>query len=192
MDLSDLVLKSRTIRRFKQSERIGAATLRELVDLARLSPSGGNQQPLKFMIVHKEEDCAKMFPFLAWAGALKDWDGPAPGERPAAYIAILLDKEVSHNAGVDHGIAAQSMALGACERGLGCCMLGAIQRPKIKAEFAIPERYDVLLVLALGKPAERVVVDPVPAGGDTRYSRDAEGVHHVPKRSLDELIVEFG
>ena len=191
MSIADLIRRSRSIRRFAESERISEQTLRELADLARLSPTDGNRQPLKFMLVHEPEDCAKMFPLVAWAGALKDWPGPAEGERPAAYIVILLDKEISDGAGVNHGIAAQSIALGACEKGIGCCMMGAIQRPKIKTAFNIPERYDVLLVLALGKPAEKVVLDPIGEDGETNYWRDEQGVHHVPKRSLDEVVVKF-
>lgn len=192
MSVADLVRKSRSIRRFVESERIPEQTLREFVDLARISPTGGNKQPLKFLIVSEPEECANMFPLVAWAGALKDWPGPAEGERPAAYIVILLDKEVSEGAGVNHGIAAQSIALGACEKGIGCCMMGAIQRPKIKAAFGITEQYDVLLVLALGKPAEKVVLDPIGDDGDTDYWRDEQDVHHVPKRSLEDVIVKFG
>ena len=192
MTVAELVRKSRSIRRFVESERISEQTLRELVDLARLSPTGGNKQPLKFLLVSEPGECAKMFPLVAWAGALTDWPGPAEGERPAAYLAILLDKGVSEGAGVNHGIAAQSIALGACEKGIGCCMMGAIQRPKIKSAFDIPDQYDVLLVLALGKPAEKVLLDPLGLDGDTDYWRDEQSVHHVPKRSLDEVIVRFG
>ena len=191
MSVADLVRKTRTIRRFVEGERITLETLRELVDLARLSASGGNKQPLKFILLHEEKDCERLFPFLAWAGALKDWDGPAEGERPAAYIIILLDKGIAQGPGVNHGIAAQSIALGACERGIGCCMIGSIQRPKIKEAFHVPEPFDVLLVLALGKPAETIVIDPLPEDGNTDYWRDEAGAHHVPKRSLDELIVAF-
>lgn len=191
MSFADLVRKSRSIRRFAQSERIPEATLRELVDLARLSPTGGNGQSLKFMIVSDEDDCAGLFPHVAWAGALKDWPGPSEGERPAAWIIILLDKDIAQGAGVNHGIAAQSIALGACEKGIGCCMIGSIKRPAVRELFNIPERFDVLLILALGKPAERVVIDPLGADGATAYWRDEQGVHHVPKRSLDDLIVSF-
>ena len=191
MAMADLVRRTRTIRRFAQSDRIPLATLRELTDLARLSASGGNNQPLKFILLHEEADGERLFPLVAWAGALKDWDGPVEGERPAAYIILLLDKSIAQSPGVNHGIAAQSIALGACEKGIGCCMMGSIQRPKIKEAFHIPEAYDVLLVLALGAPAESVVIDPLPEDGVTNYWRDENGVHHVPKRSLDELIVGF-
>jgi len=188
--MSELVKKSRTYRRFYENQSVSTENLRKLVDLARLSPTAGNKQPLKFMLSNTPERNAKIFPSLAWAGYLKEWAGPAEGERPAAYIIILGDKQVSANFGVDHGIAAQSIMLGAVERGLGGCMIGSVNRPKLAAELGIAERYEILLALALGKPKETVVIEPVGAEGDIKYRRDEKGGHHVPKRSLDELIVK--
>lgn len=188
--VEDLVARNRSFRRFAEHEPVPDTLLRELIDLARLSASGGNVQPLKYMLSCDADRNALIFPCLAWAGHLKDWPGPAQGERPAAYIVILGDKEVSASFGVDHGIAAQSMLLGAAERGLGGCMIGSIQRPALRDALAIAERYEVLLVIALGKPAERVVVDTVGESGDTRYWRDEDDVHHVPKRPLDDLILD--
>ena len=124
-----------------------------------------------------------------WAGFLTDWGGPAEGERPAAYVIILHDTEIREAGGVDHGIAAQSMVLGAMERGIGGCMIGSIDRPKLRAALEIPERYDILLIVALGKPAETVVLEDVGPDGDIKYYRDDQDVHHVPKRTLTELIL---
>jgi len=129
-----------------------------------------------------------LFPHLRWAAALKGWGGPAPEERPTAYIIVLCDKQVAPDAGCDHGIACQSMLLAAAERGLGGCMLGAIDRDAIAKTFAIPERFEILLVVALGVPAETCVLEDARPGGDVTYYRDAQGVHHVPKRPLDEII----
>ena len=187
--LKDLIKKSRSYRRFNQEVEVSEETLRELVDLARLSPSGANLQPLKFMTLNDPAVNADVFDCLAWAGYLKDWDGPAEGERPAAYIVILGDAEIREDAAVDEGIAAQSMMLGAVEKGLGGCMLGAINRKQLRTSLDVDERYKILLVLALGEPAEEVVIDEVGEDGDIKYWRDDEDVHHVPKRPLDELIV---
>lgn len=187
--LKDLITKTRSRRRFDQSVNVREETLRELVDLARLSASGANRQPLKFILSAEPDRNEKIFPHLAWAGYLEDWDGPAEGERPAAYIVILGDTRVHESAGVDHGIAAQSIMLGATEKGLGGCILASIKRPGLRRDLAIPEHYDILLVLALGKPAEQVEIETVGSDGDIKYWRDADGVHHVPKRSLDDLIV---
>jgi nitroreductase len=186
----DLVRKTRSYRRFVQSEAVSLDTLKELVDLARLSASGANRQPLKFMLSADPEKNARIFPCLRWAGYLTDWPGPAEGERPAGYVVILGDTEVNKAFGVDHGIAAQSMMLGATEKGLSGCIIASIDRKALKSALTVPERYEILLVLALGKPAETVVIEPVGPDGDIKYWRDADGVHHVPKRALTDIILD--
>jgi nitroreductase len=187
--IKELIFKSRSYRRFDQQYRIKNQTLRELVDLARLSPSAANLQPLKYILSHEPQKNALIFPHLGWAGYLKDWSGPAEGERPSAYIVILGDTRITKSFGCDHGIAAQSMLLGATERGLGGCMIGTVQRDKLRKALDIPSCYEILLVLALGKPKEEVVVETAGPAGDIKYWRDDEGVHHVPKRPVDEIIV---
>jgi nitroreductase len=187
--IKDLIKENRSRRRFYEDVSIDKGTLMDLVDLARCSASGANRQPLKYILACDREKNARIFPNLFWAAALKDWDGPAQGERPSAYIIILGDKEVSQSFGVDHGIAAQSILLGAVEKGLGGCMLGAINVKGLVAALQIPERYAVLLVIALGKPREEVVLETVGPDGQTNYWRDGQGVHHVPKRSLEEIII---
>jgi nitroreductase len=187
--LKDLVAKNRSYRRFHQDHAIGRETLRELVDLARLSASGANRQPLKYFLSCDPERNARIFPHLAWAGYLADWPGPAEGERPSAYIVVLGDTDIRPSFGVDPGIAVQSILLGATERGLGGCIIASIQKDPLRAALDIDARYEILLVLALGKPQETVVVDPLGPDGDIKYWRDGEGVHHVPKRVLDDLIV---
>ena len=190
--LKDLITKNRSTRRFHQEVAVDRATLRELVDLARLSASGSNRQPLKFVLAADAGTNAHIFPCLRWAGYLKDWPGPAEGERPAAYIVILGDTTIKTSFGVDHGIAAQSIMLGATEQGLNGCIIASIDRPALREVLDIPARYEILLVLALGQAGETVVIDPVQADGDIKYWRDAAGVHHVPKRALDDLILRRG
>jgi nitroreductase len=187
--LKDLVLRNRSYRRFDQASRISPSTLRELCDLMRLTPSGRNVQPLKYVLVATEEMCARVFPLLGWAGYLKDWDGPEEGERPAAYIVVLGDKTIAENFGVDPGIEAQTCLLGAVEQGFGGCIVATIHREELKALLEIPQQCDVLYVLALGKPVEKVVVEEIAADGDIKYWRDEQHVHHVPKRALADLIV---
>ena len=187
--LDDLIRRTRSFRRFDQSVTLTRQTLVELVDLARHSASARNLQPLKYLLSWEPEQNARIFPTLTWAAALKDWGGPAEGERPSAYIIVLGDTELTTHFGCDHGIAGQSIMLGARERGLGGCMLASINRPKLRAALNIPDRYEILLVLAIGKPAETVVIEPLGTDGDTGYWRDSQGIHHVPKRSLDEIIL---
>jgi len=190
MEIKDLVLRTRSYRRFDESFRIEYKTLEGLVSLARLSASGANRQPLKFMIFNSPEECSRIFPSVVWAAYLKEWDGPASGERPAGYIVILSDKTIADNFGVDHGIAAQSMMLGATEKGLGGCMIASIRREQLRSELKIPDRYDILLILALGKPVENVIIDDI-HDDDVKYWRDKDKNHHVPKRKLNDLILKF-
>jgi nitroreductase len=187
--IRDLILKNRSYRRFDSSVDIDENTLRELVDLARHSASGANLQGLKYCLSWTPEKNAAIFPNLRWAGYLKDWAGPEEGERPTGYIIVLGDTTISKNFGVDHGIACQSILLGAAEKGLGGCMFGSIRRDELRAALAIPEQYEILLAIALGKPVEQVVVDEVGADGSIKYWRDEQAVHHVPKRALDDLIL---
>jgi len=190
MTIAELVKGNRSYRRFRQDRRIERQVLVDLVSLARFSPSGGNGQPLKFVLVHTPEDCARVFPHLAWAGRLKDWPGPAEGERPAAYILLLCDTRIAKGVGCDQGIAAQSMLLGAVEQGLGGCMIGSVQRDALHKALGLADHYQISLVVALGEPAETVVLEDARAG-DVAYYRDADDAHHVPKRPLDELIVKL-
>jgi nitroreductase len=187
--LKDLISKSRSYRRFYQDHAVDLQTLRELVDLARLSPSGANFQSLKYFLSCDPQLNARIFPHLAWAGYLKEWPGPEEGERPSAYIIILGDTSISKSFGCDHGIAAQSIMLGAVEKGLGGCFIASVKRQELSQEINIPVGLDILLVLALGKPKEQVVVDPLGADGSVKYWRDETQIHHVPKRALDELII---
>jgi len=187
--LEQLVAKNRSFRRFDQAERVPAEFLRYLVGLARLAPSASNRQPLRYILVSSPEACARVFPCLAWAGFLTDWPGPSEGERPTGYIIILSDISLNPRADVDVGIAAQTMMLGAAEKGYGGCMIGSIKRQRLREILAIPENHDIELILALGRPKEEVRIEPVGPDGGTRYWRDEAGVHHVPKRSLDQLII---
>jgi len=189
MSFKELVLKTRSYRRFNQATPISLDTLRELVDLTRQAAARGNAQPLKYVLSADPATNARIFPHTRWAGYLEDWSGPAEGERPAAYIVILGDTELRREFNTDLGIAAQTIMLAATERGLGGCMIESIGRQQLRAVLEIPERYKILLVLALGKPAETVVLEPVGPDGDIRYYRDEDGVHHVPKRSLEEIVV---
>jgi len=170
--IRELILKNRSYRRFYQEVAIELETLRELIDLARLSASAANRQPLKYIICCEPQKNALIFPHLGWAGYLKDWPGPAEGERPSAYIIVLGDTEISQSFLCDHG-----------------CIIATIHKDSLRKALEIPPRYEILLVLALGKPRETAVIEAINPGGDIKYWRDSDGVHHVPKRSLDDIII---
>lgn len=188
--LRDLVLKNRSYRRFYQSEKISNDQLREWVDLARNSPSARNAQTLKYILSADETLNAKIFEQLAWAGYFSWWPGPEEGERPSAYIVILNDTLISTNHFCDEGIAIQSILLGATEAGYGGCIIHSVNRNKLREILHLSDQYEILYVLALGKPKETVVLDEI-QDDDFKYWRDETQVHHVPKRGLDEIILEI-
>ena len=188
--LKDLVFKTRSYRRFYQDTTVEIETLKELVDLARHSASGANRQPLKYALSCETKTNALIFETLGWAAYLKDWPGPVEGERPAAYIVILMDTEISKQPFVDHGIASQNIMLGATEKGLGGCIIATINRDRLRKALELEDRYDILLVLAIGKPKETVKIEYIDSAGDIKYWRDDEAVHHVPKRLLEDIVVK--
>jgi nitroreductase len=189
MNFEDLVRQTRSYRRFHEEHAISMEILKSLVELARLSASARNLQPLKFKLCNDRETNGRIFPELGWAGYLKDWPGPMPGERPSAYIIVLGDKALAETFGCDHGIATQSILLGATNLGLGGCIIGSAKRDRLREELAIPGHLEILHVIALGKPKEVVRIEPLGPDGDIKYWRDKDGTHHVPKRALEDIIV---
>lgn len=191
MDFQELVEKNRSYRRFYEDEMIPSELLKALVGLARITPSTANKQPLKYFLSNTTEMNTKIFSTLGWAASLLDWPGPEAGERPSAYIVILGDTRIAKSWSVDPGIVMQTMLLGALEKGFGGCMIGSVKREKLAGLLKLPGQFEVLYVLAFGRPREEVVLERVGEDGDTRYYRDANQVHHVPKRGIDELIIPF-
>jgi nitroreductase len=188
--LLELVKQNRSYRRFFEDERITETELKELVNLARLSASAANLQPLKFRLVVSKTECEKTYQCLGWAGYLSDWPGPKVGERPAAYVVIVRDIKGSRNVSWDAGIACQSMLLGAAEKGWGGCIFASIQKENLQKALSLPENMEIQLVVALGKPQEKVVLEEVGDDGDIRYWRDEQDTHHVPKRKLQDIIIK--
>lgn len=188
--ISDLIKANRSCRRFYQDHSLTLATLRGLVDLARLSASAANLQPLRYVLSCDNKTNAQIFSHLKWAGYIKHWSGPQAGERPSGYIVMLADnKKASEWVGYDAGIASQSILLGAREKGLAGCMIGAINRKKLAGQLDISDQFNILLVLAIGKPREKAVIEEVGEDNNIRYWRDRDEVHHVPKRKLNDIIV---
>ncbi len=186
----DLIERTRTFRRFEQDRAIDLIVLQELVNLARLGGSARNCQPWQYAIITEPDACEKIFPYLGWAGYLSDWKGPVPGEQPSAYILCFLNrnwlKGSDKEAQFDLGIATQNLLLGAMEKGIGGCRIGAFS-PKLADIFKLEEHQELSLVLALGYPAEQVVIE-TSTEGDIKYWRDELGLHHVPKRELSEIL----
>lgn len=190
--IEELINKNRSYRRFYQEHKVSKEQLLKLADFARLSPSPRNLQALKFWLSNNEQLNEQIFPSLAWAGYLKDWAGPEKDERPAAYIFIVGDKSLSPDFQKDFlptasGIAAQSILLGAVEMGLGGCVIAAFQTNKLAEIISLPDDLEIMLVLAIGKPKENIILDELNNGGDIKYWRDDVENHHVPKRLLEDI-----
>ncbi len=186
--IQDLITQNRSYRRFNHQIKISTEQILKWIDLARLSASGRNNQVLKYVVITDEVLCTKIFPMLGWAGYLENWKGPAENERPVAYVTVIKDHYISDNHYCDDGIAMQSMLLGAVEDGFGGCIIGSVNKRKLAKLLQLDERYEVLWMVALGKPAETVVLDQ--ADGDIKYWRDKADVHHVPKRPIDEIVLK--
>ena len=189
MNFRELVLKNRSTRAFDPARRISREELEQLVDLARLTPSAVNLQPLKYLLSWQEETNALILAHTAWAGLLKDISLPPEGKGPAGYIVICTDTRIAKNAATDVGIAAQTILLGAAEKGLSGCMIGAID-PKLHDLLGLKEQYRISLIVALGKGAEDIRLTET-KGNDTAYYRDGDA-HYVPKRPLEEILINGG
>jgi nitroreductase len=187
--LKDLVAKNRSYRRFFEDEKISSDQIKEWIDLARLGASGRNAQTIKYKIVLSDKMRDNVFQQLAWAGYLQDWAGPEKGERPSAYVVMINDEGLGKNYFSDDGIAVQNLLLGAVESGYGGCIIHAFKKKELSELLKIEEGFSIIQVVALGKPKEKVVIEEM-KDGDIKYWRDEKGVHHVPKRSIDEIILE--
>jgi len=185
----NLVKKNRSYRRFDGSVKISKKQIRQLLELARLCPSAANLQQLRyyFSILKKTNDI--IYQHISWAAYLKDWHGPKHGERPTGYIIMLGPVIISKHLLMDTGIAAQTILLGATEMGLGGCQMASVKKDELHKALSLPQDLEIILVLALGKPVEQVVIEKVIDPDDIEYYRDEFEVHHVPKRSLKDLII---
>ncbi|MDZ7373810.1 MAG: nitroreductase family protein [candidate division KSB1 bacterium] len=186
MSVYDLILRRRTIRRFRQ-DPVPFDLLLRMVNAARLAPSGANLQPLEYVVVTDPEIVPRVFAATRWAAYLGEQGVPREGERPPAYVVVLINRQVRAHGGYhDCGAAIENMILVALEAGFGTCWIGSLDKPALHQTLGIPEAYEIDSVLAVGAPAEVAV--PEPMGDSVRYYRDGEGVHHVPKRNLREVL----
>jgi len=189
--IRDLILTNRSYRIFDESIKIDCNTLKGFIKLARLTSSRGNRQPLKFVLSCHDEINNKIFSKLFWAKQLKNWEGHQEGEKPSAYIIALGDTTIGNEFSFDTGLACQSILMGAVEAGFGGCMINNINRDELRRELNIDEIYEIMIVLAIGKPKQKSIIEEIGNDGSLRYWFDDENNNHVPKRSVDELILNI-
>lgn len=188
--LKDLIIKNRSYRKFNSERKIQKSELLELVDLARITASSKNKQPLKYKLVTETQELDFIFDQLNWAWYLKDWKGPNENERPLAYIIVFLDKDINDNAFIDVGIASQTILLGAVENGLGGCIIRTVNRYEMNKHFNFPKNLDLVQIIALGEPSQNVEIVDVNDSGNIEYFENENKDHFVPKRSLSEIVIE--
>ena len=190
--LKDLILKNRSYRGFDESYTFSRKQMEAYIDGARFCPSSKNLQALKFFAAYEKKDVDSIQPLVRWAAQLPDITLPHPGHCPTGFIVICQDTDVSSNLNMfqrDAGIVAQTMLLLAAEEGLGGCMIGNFAAGKLAEALKLPENIRPQLVVALGRPDEKIVLTDVGPDGSTVYYRDENDIHYVPKRSLDELML---
>jgi nitroreductase len=187
MNFRELSEKTRSYRRFQEGKPVSDKLLRQMVEAAALASSASNLQRLRFSIITEQTDREIVFSGLQWAGYITDWPGPAPGERPSAYIVIHAPEEEKCFTGIDVGIAASYIVLAGAAQGIGCCMLLSFDGNAV-SRISTAEGYKPVLVVAVGYPAETVVLEK--NSGSIRYWRDKDGIHHVPKLPLKTLILK--
>lgn len=185
--LLDLVKRARSYRRYDPSKPLGSDTIAELVETARLTPSAGNLQGIRVLAVTDRDDVLSLTHAIGWAGYLPDWAGPTDAEAPAAYLLLLSPPDIGVSK-IDVGIFAETVLLAATERGYGGCMILNFPREELTERYRLAKRYGIELVISLGVPAEKVEIDEM-TDGNVRYYRDENGVHHVPKRALCDLLL---
>lgn len=190
MQIEELLKKNRSYRRYNESKEISAELLKKWIGHARSIPSAANLQPLRYIGICHPDTNAAVFQTLRWAAYLKDWEGPAAGERPTAYIIILCHGKKGTYTDMDAGIALQSILLSAVADGFGGCAIASMDKESLRKLIAPPENTEILLTIALGKPVEQIVIEDT-REEDIRYWRDPEGIHHVPKRTLDQLLLKI-
>lgn len=190
-EYKQLLASDRSFRRFDHSRIISRELLERLVELTRYCGSGRNAQPLRYRMVCDDNELEKIYPHLKWAGYYKDWDGPEPEERPTAYLVQCLDTHYGNDCLCDDGMQLQAITLGAATLGYGGCIIKAFNAEGVSEALGIDPRYKPRYVLALGVPAEKVVIEDMSGKDDAdfKYYRTADGTHHVPKRPLSELIL---
>ncbi|MCI6297750.1 MAG: nitroreductase family protein [Clostridiales bacterium] len=188
----DLVKQARSHRGFRQDRKVTRQELEHLVECARFTPAARNDQVLKYYLAEKPETVAAIQPLTKWAGALAELHLPRKGAEPVAYIVICLDGSLAENPTPyqrDVGIVAQTMLLAAVEMGLNGCMIGSFAAGELREKLGLPEAIKPQLLLALGEGTDRIVMTDVGEDGSTTYYRDAEDTHYVPKRTLEQLIL---
>ncbi|WP_072680941.1 nitroreductase family protein [Arcobacter sp. LA11] len=186
-ELKTLIQDSRTTRRFKKDAIVNFEDLKEILDLARITSSAKNMQPIKYILVTNKDSVERLTQTAKWAAHLKDWE-QKEDEKPSAFILMLNDQMIDGFPMFDAGASFTAISLAAKAKGLATCPMASIDKELCKELFVIPDCYDVMIGIAVGVGAENIkLVDTKKL--DTNYYRLEDETHCVPKRTLEQIIV---
>jgi Nitroreductase len=187
----ELVKQNRSYRGYDESYKVSKEELKELIEYARITPSTMNQQPFQYYLAVEAEKVKQIEDMVGWAGSLP-FKLPRPGKSPTAFIIICQNTDwVSFHERykIDVGIVAQTLLLAAAEKGLGGCMFGSFKAENVKQQLNFSENLEPMLVISIGKPAEEIELVNATKENATKYYRDEEDTHYVPKRKLEDIVI---
>ena len=186
MAFAKLVAKNRSYRGYDNSFTVREDQLRRIMEVVPACPSARNQQVLRLRPVLAAE-ADKVLPHIRLGGALRDMKLPLPGTEPRAFIVICSTTAEDKYVNMDIGIIAQTMLLQATEIGLNGICIGAFDHAAVQQSLEL--QYEPLLIVAIGKGAEKIQMVDISEGESHNYYRQ-DGVHFVPKLPLDKIVIK--
>jgi nitroreductase len=146
MDVFEAIQERKSIRAYRDKP-IPRETIERLLEAGRLAPSAGNSEPWHFITVthvEKRKTLSK--------GLYAKFITQAP-----LAIVVCGDKKASADwYAVDASLAVENMVLSAVGEGLGTCIVGSFTEADVKALLKIPERFEVIVIIAVGYPREKL------------------------------------
>lgn len=183
MDIMELLAGRRTYRRFLQKP-VPAGVVADMVEAVRLSSCGANRQAIRLVVVQSPAMVAKVQPLVKWAAYLPPEQGvPKPGEQPVLFVAVVQDASIPGDKDTDAGIALANLTLAAWAKGVGSCIMGAIDRPRLAELLGLSENEKLHSMVALGYPAHASRVVPLTEATGVKYYLDENRDYCVPKRA---------
>ena len=184
--LESLLAKNRSYRGYRKEYVVTAEMLKSIIAVNTKVPSGRNRQPLRFKLVTRDTGADKVLPHIRLGAGLPELHLPFAGTEPEAFIIVCTTVPEDRNVYIDLGISSQSMLLKAVDMGLNGIIIAAFDHEAIKQAFSLP--YEPVLVVAIGKGAEKIELVPIAETEDHNYYR-RDGVHYVPKVKVEDLII---
>jgi nitroreductase len=148
MDVFEAVQQRKSVRAYTD-EPVSKEKLEKILEAGRLAPSARNTEPWHFVVVTDKEK-RKILSKGTYAKFLT--------QSPVVIVA-LGDKEASADwYAVDVSLAVENMVLTAQAEGLGTCCVGSFDEPEVHQLVKAPSNFEVLLLLAVGYPKEKLDV----------------------------------